>query len=354
MKKGWIVIVFLFILTACSPIANSIPSGRTYVTKVVTPTSGPLAPLNEITLENAAKVRLLRSLDMPGYVRGSISQCNTAFSPDGKLLLGVCGQGPVGVWEVQSGNLSYILDTQKKQLVTCTFSPDGKFILCGGFDRAITLWNAANGEFLETIASLDSPVWDLVFSPDGAQFASCGINDAVRLWNFSDRKQIWKSEDASSCLSIDFAPDGKEIAFGTRWGKAGILETASGKTLVELISSHNPVGDIAFSHNGKWLAAGTDDDLIYVWPADQWLDKQTWTGHYNFVNGVSFNKDDTLLISSSHDNSSHFWNVQTGQIVKTVRGHSDVILRNSLSPNGTIVATISWDGTVALGGVPLE
>ncbi len=354
MKRGWILFILFLFITACASVPVSTPTGHTYVTKVITPTSGPLAMLNEITRENASQIRVLRSLVLPSYIRGAVSQCNTAFSSDGKLLLGVCGKGPIPVWEVQSGDLHYTLDTQKKQIVTCTFSPDGKYILCGGFDRSITQWDAANGKPLETFARLDSPVWDLAFSQDGTKLASCGIIDSVRLWDFAAKTQIWKSEDASSCLSIDFAPDGKLIAFGTRWGKAGLIDATTGMLLSELLPSGNPVGDIVFSHNGKWLAAGTDDDLIYFWPTENLSDRQTWNGHYNFVNGVNFNKEDSLLISSSHDNSTHFWDIQSGQTIKSVRGHSDVVLRNSVSPDGKIVATISWDGTVYLWGVPQE
>lgn len=365
MFKRWCGFLFLLILAACTqsptlspPISPASPTtaplNPTVMIQTVIPTDGTMSNLQEITLSNAALVRWLQTFELPGYTRGAVSQCNTAFSPDSRLVLGVCGKGPVPVWEVQSGKLLYSLDTQNQQMVACTFSPDGKYLLCGGFDNAITLWDATNGQKLDILATFDSPVWDLAFSPDGTLLASCGITDSLRLWDFKDKKQLWQNEDSHDCLSLAFSPSGQQIAFGGRWGKAGLVNTEDGTLIAELIHAGNPVGDIAFSHNGKWLAAGTDDDQIYFWPADDLQSKQTWKGHNNYVNGVLFNRDDSLLISGSHDASLHLWDVAKGETIKILKEHVDIILRSSISPDGKVIASISWDGTVRLWGVPQE
>ena len=109
--------------------------------------------LQPISAMNAEQVQLLRTMKIPGYTQGSISQCNPAFSPDGRLLVGACGMNPVPVWDVQTGNLLYHLYETPLQIVTCTFSPDGKTIACGGFDQTITLWDAGTGRRIEAMST---------------------------------------------------------------------------------------------------------------------------------------------------------------------------------------------------------
>ena len=58
-----------------------------------------------ITAENADQVRLLRTLEIPDYKRGALSQCSVAFSPDGRLLVAASGKNPVPIWDVESGSV---------------------------------------------------------------------------------------------------------------------------------------------------------------------------------------------------------------------------------------------------------
>jgi len=45
------------------------------------------------------------------------------------------------------------------------------------------------------------------------------------------------------------------------------------------------------------------------------------------------------------------WDVQNGQWLKFLEGHQDAVLRVAINPEGTLIASISWDGTVRLWGV---
>ncbi len=227
--------------------------------------------VERISPENAGGVILLRNLVISAYQRGDLSQCSLDFSPDGQLLVGACGMNPVPVWDVDSGEVRYSLNKEDPvQIVACEFSPDGKSIACGGFDNLITLWNTQNGERINVLGPLRSSVWELAFSPDGQRIAAASFSNDIQLWDVKNGSLSWASTGIKAILSVDFHPSGGSIAYGTRMGtRAGILNSATGEVLTALSASTNNVGDIEVSPDGKWIAAGCDDNKVYLWNASE-------------------------------------------------------------------------------------
>ena len=318
-----------------------------------------LPPLQTITVENANKVQPLRTMEIPDYQRGQLSQCSLAFSPDGRLLVGACGKNRVPVWDVQSGFLLRTLYEAPVQVVACAFSSGGKQIACGGFDKTITLWDASIGKKIDDLEGHTAPIWDLAFDPTGKSLASCSLGllgdgtgrGDIRLWNMPDGQPSWSYIGAKDYLSISFDPLGKTIAYGSIGGSVGILDAVTGKLLRELTDSTHNIGDVAYSPSGHWLAAGSDDDRVYLWDTSNYKLTTQLTGHSGYVNGVAFDSEDTLLVSGSHDKTVGIWNLAERKLITQLSGHEREVLRVAFSPDGTLIASISWDGTVRLWGV---
>jgi hypothetical protein len=113
----WIIALSICVLASCSS-RTIVPSSETAVLQTPSaevtaiPTSEFLGlpdELQPITRMNVEQVQMLEVLKISGYTRGAISQCNPAFSPDGRFLAGACGRNPVPVWDVQAGRLVYTL-----------------------------------------------------------------------------------------------------------------------------------------------------------------------------------------------------------------------------------------------------
>jgi WD40 repeat protein len=217
-------------------------------------------------------------------------------------------------------------------------------------DKTITFWDATTGAKIRDLGSLVSPVWDLSFSPDGTQLASATLASDVCLWEVNRGETIWCYNGEKAYLSAALSPSGKTVAYGGRWGDAGVLDGDTGKRIVELIKLTNPVGDVMYSAAGKMLAAGTDDSTIYLWNTENYQSFTTFQGHQGYVNGVSFSPDETLLISGSHDKRIGIWSIAEQKLIKMLDGHRDTVLRVTFSPDGKLIASISWDGTVRLWG----
>ncbi len=72
------------------------------------------------------------------------------------------------------------------------------------------------------------------------------------------------------------------------------------------------------------------------------------TGHYGGVAAIAFSPDGTTLATASYDHTVRLWEVATGAQIATLTGHSDWVTTVAFSPDGTTLATASDDTTVRL------
>jgi WD40 repeat protein len=349
----WLLFPFLAACSTSGPVATPPTPAITPSTIAPTPAGadGPESPFVPITFANAKDVRLLRTLPIPEFATSSISQCSVDFSPDGVKLAGVCYKNTAPVWDVSSGRLLFSLAESPSHTVAVSFSPDGQTIALGDYAGKIGLYSAVTGELIQAFNPLSSAVWELDHSPSGDKLASASFYSGMHLWDIANREPLWNygETDMLRVLSVDYDPTGETIACGTLSNGVMIVNAKTGQRIKHL-PLPVPVGDVAFSPDGRWLAAGSDDNKIRLWRTSDYELEKTLEGHTGYVNGVTFSPDGRLLVSGSHDKQVGIWDIQSGQ-PKLLEGHQGVVLRVDMNSSGALIASISWDGTVRLWGV---
>ena len=77
-----------------------------------------------------------------------------------------------------------------------------------------------------------------------------------------------------------------------------------------------------------------------------WQCTHTFVGHTEVVTSVSLSRDGKMLVSGSFDKTVKLWSVNTGQLLSTVTGHSREVNCVAFSPNGKLFASGSGDKTI--------
>ena len=85
-----------------------------------------------------------------------------------------------------------------------------------------------------------------------------------------------------------------------------------------------------------------------MWDARTGAHLRTLEGHKDRVESVSFSPDGTTLASGSYDSTIRLWNVRTGLHISTLYRHTDGVESVSFSPDGKTLASGSWDDTICL------
>ena len=265
------------------------------------------------------------------------------------------------------------------------FSRDGKYIVSASNDGDMRLWDVKSESCIRKFKH-SGRVHYATFSPDGNRILS--ISDGkVRIW---DVKTGNVKIEFDGFRSASFSPNGKIIATSTR-DKVNIHNAFTGRRIASLTGHSNSVSSIRFSPDGQVLATSSDDETIRIWDVKTWKCINVLEGHKDFVNSVSFSPDGDNLVSASSDNTIKIWNLKNGELlnsfmlpgeascasyspdgnsivgsygkdivmidantgfrIRTFIGHTHSVFDVSFNPDGTKIASASFDRTIRVWNI---
>ncbi|GIK38370.1 MAG: hypothetical protein BroJett011_22030 [Chloroflexota bacterium] len=149
-------------------------------------------------------------------------------------------------------------------------------------------------------------------------------------------------------FSVAFSPDGKVLAAGTAEGQVRLWRVTDGQPLLTCEGHLGAVWSVAFSPDGRLLASGSPDGTVRLWEVNTGHTLKTLAGHTHQVWSVAFSPDGRLLASGSTDGTVRLWEVSTGQSLKTLAGHTHQVRSVAFGPDGRLLASGSYDHTVRL------
>ncbi|MEL7007065.1 MAG: AAA-like domain-containing protein [Cyanobacteria bacterium J06588_4] len=106
------------------------------------------------------------------------------------------------------------------------------------------------------------------------------------------------------------------------------------------------VNSVSYSHDGKFIATASSDTTARIWQRNGKL-RHTLTGHQDSVIDVAYSPQADLLATASEDNTVKLWNNQ-GKLIDTLNGHQGSVHRVAFNPQGDLVASASEDKTVRI------
>jgi hypothetical protein len=108
------------------------------------------------------------------------------------------------------------------------------------------------------------------------------------------------------------------------------------------------VTSVAFSPDGQFVVTGSVDKTARIWNADSGQLFRTLTGHTNTINAVAWYSDDTRnwIATGSSDQSIRIWDGLTGQLIRTLGGAAGRTTAVAFSPDGATIVSGHTDGSV--------
>jgi WD40 repeat protein len=225
-----------------------------------------------------------------------------AMSPDGQRMV-TSGSSGAFIWDFQNGTVLHRLEAHHTRVLALSFSPDGEVLLTGGLDGVVRAWNVASGMELRSFIGHSGEVSDLAFAPDGLSFVSSGDNTA-RVWSLGTGELLHTfTVTGSSVARALFAPDGGRIV----------------------------TADIGPTTNSVRLWSLAKEQVIRSFD------------HRALALGFTTNSQ---LVTAGDDLAVHVWDIETGQIVRSLEGATQHIVGLVASTNNSLVTVGSLNGAV--------
>ncbi|MFQ4146898.1 serine/threonine-protein kinase [Chlorogloeopsis sp. ULAP02] len=278
----------------------------------------------------------------------------------GEILASTHDDKTTKLWDLNTKKLICTLAGHNQAVKTIAFSPDGKILATASDDKTIKLWNVSTREQIFTLVGHTNSVKSVAFSLDGTILASGSWDKTVKLWNVETGKEV--------CTLVGRQLQVSAVAFSSHQ----LLASASYDRTIRLwdisslnsphldkekfkncpfysLSSHTwAVLTLAFSPDGKMLATGSDDNTIKFWDINTGQVIRTLQGHSWAVLTVTFSVNGETLISGSRDNTIKIWRISTGEEIATLTGHEDSVSAVAVSPVAQLIVSGSRDKTIKL------
>jgi WD40 repeat protein len=246
------------------------------------------------TVEVTDQVYLWRVADgkaLPKPNLDDFSVVDLGFSPDGRTLA-VQQEENIRLVRVTSGKLLHLLNTSSPvddlgkqtgpnpdptlpQNPTFAFSPHGKRLAARATGDLIRLWDTTTGKEIRPVrGGHEAAVVALAVSPNGRTVASVGRDNTLRLWDVPGGREIRTLPLAGGgdvrigdmgrigWWTVAFSPDGKTVAAGSPFNLIRVWDVATGKRRAQFPTPPDGASALAFMSDAKKLIAGGQGRLI--------------------------------------------------------------------------------------------
>jgi eukaryotic-like serine/threonine-protein kinase len=278
---------------------------------------------------------------------------SSAFSPDGKSLATASQDRTVRIWDPTSGEARWKLAGHTDDINWVSYSPDGRLLATASDDQTVRLWDAASGQLNATLVGHGDKVVAVEFTPNGRGLVSVARAGGLFIWDIATRRACASYLiNNGNIQSLAIAPGGATLALA---GQSVIVwSMADHRELARPEAEHfGQVNCVAFSHDGKYLAAAGNEGLVKLWSTRDWRPEATFTGHRTGAHSVAFAPDDRWLASTDDHGIIRIWDTHSGA-KDTIASGQRRLWCVSFSPDGRTLATVSSDGTVKLWDLPRD
>mmetsp|Transcript_13152 Transcript_13152/g.15342 ORF Transcript_13152/g.15342 Transcript_13152/m.15342 type:complete len:466 (+) Transcript_13152:106-1503(+) len=244
----------------------------------------------------------------------------------------VCGSedGTAWIWNANDGKCMAVLAGHEASVTCGMFTRNGKLVT-GSMDGTVKFWDPRTSECLHTYTGHDwheAGVVSLALHPTEPIIAAGGQDGTVRFGRLDKRKALFGLNHNNE--------NPKVLVPGSNVGSRMMREDED-----EICCS---VESISFADNGSLFASAGTDNTVKIWD----LNTQTCRHvlkHNDSVVKVMFIPGTCSVITCSSDKTARLWDARSGNQVKVISIHSDMILDFAYDAAAHVLVTSSDDKT---------
>ncbi len=279
---------------------------------------------------------------------------SVVFGGDGEWLAAVREDGSISIWDITGGRQgpSVPADALQSAVIGVGFAPDSPVLSAVTTERIVLPWNVETGRPASGATNLSLTA--AAFAADGSTLITEDAQGIILLWDLtlpSPLAQRIDAEDIGPALGIAIANGGQTLAVAGSSRVIRLLDLAdrTAPALLADLETENLPGSVALSGDGRWLASGGSDLLLWD-IADRAAPVQVWVGgEYGNVLSVALSPDGEWLAAGDDRARVLLWRLSDLDDDPVVlNGHERFVEAVAFSPDSQMLASGGAEGTVRL------
>jgi WD40 repeat protein len=274
------------------------------------------------------------------------------FSKDSASVITVDQQGEVARWSgrdwsvkehlmhVNNGDFAAV----RTEAFTVMFTDDAQFLVVSD-QGVVKLWNVLEGAMVSRFPLADPAERVVAISRDHARVHTYSPNEELeREWDVTTQRAIqsWDSPPASSGGAL--SPDEMSSMVLGKGGAAYLRDLKRQVTSTPHLDVLE-ASDVAYSRDGRWMAAASQLSYVKIWSAADWKEMATLRGFRIGTHSVAFSPDARRLAVGAgfSDEALTIWDTTSFQRVLTLSAEGSVFRNLQYSPDGNAIGVRNSD-----------
>jgi len=248
------------------------------------------------------------------------------------------------VWDAYTTNKMYTCAAP--HVMSCGFSAR-EFIAFGGLDGSVNIHNFQKRSSVTTLNAHTGFISGCQFLNDKQMLTSSG-DKSCKLWDIEHGNRVTEFLDhTADVMSIAIHPTDKNVFLsGSVDTKAKLWDIRTGKCTQTLEGNQADVNCVAFFPNGNAFGTASEDGSCRLFDVRADRDLMVYSMEAKAALSVGFSASGRLLFAGYDDNLCRVWDTLRGEVVSTLKGHSDKVACMGVTSNGMALCTGSWDSTL--------
>lgn len=286
-----------------------------------------------------------------------------AFSPRRDVLVTGRSDGTADVWDLAtSRRLGEPLTGHHNVVSSVAFARDADVLVTGGDDGAVIQWDVADPARPTPtgtpLVGHRSPVTSVSLRPDGATLVTTAVDGDPIVWDLADRPprvgppltghdKLIKSVAFDGTALVTTGSDGVRLHWDVR-DPARPRQTGRDRVVGRVLNSSAVRGDVDATVGG--------DNTVVLWDVSD-PDRparlgQPLVGHSNVVHAVAFSADGRFVAAGSSDGTTILWDVTDvdapRRLGQPLAERNEPVTAVAFAPDRPIVAVGTSDGGTVL------
>jgi WD40 repeat protein len=281
------------------------------------------------------------------------------ITPDGSRVVSMSESRELLAWDLETGHREGVLNPASKYStpddIALVLTADGRQVIGPKIDSAelrdngvVMVWDIETGRAVGTLDGYCTAFWRRHARESGALpggWLLHGSGSTLTIRSLHDRRRTLRVIDTSPAriAALAVTPDGATALVGTNDGAILRWELATGSPLRPLAGHRAEIRSVAATPNGDWAASRDTDGVLKVWDLRQQSERWTLADYRDDPAVVT---PDGLRALARDGKEVRVWDLATGQLERTLRGHAGQVNAVAVTPDGKTAVSAANDRTL--------